>query len=287
MIGKLLQSSQEFQKSLFPLKKTLIINPRNPSTHILLINSLLTLGKENECFSSIKKALSISPEELELRKLALLALGKLNRFEDLLSLYQETAEMMKNKEAVLHLYFHSAEILGTLKMIPQELEQYRKAFGTGAMNSEHHLKYAHVLIREGLPEEAIVQFEHIWKLDPTNRIAINNIASLHYELGRAEKAFEAFEYIMNNGLETNMTYLHFILVLYHLGKDEIIKFYKDRLLHYFQGNKKVMQQFSQVELRETEEKLEGDLDEEAIEFHTKKLKALKRVLSLLPKSSQQ
>mgnify|MGYP003577650110 CR=1 FL=1 len=275
IIGKLLHGSGEFQKSLLPLKKATIINPENAIAQICLANSFLNLRKEDKCFFTIKKALSVSPRESPLHSLILKILKDRNQFQDLSVFYQETASMMKNKRNIIDLYFRSAEILENIKMVPQALEQYKKANETNAMRFDHYVQYGNVLVRHGLCEEAIVQFEHVLKLNPMNELAMNNIASLHYELGRIEKAFEVLEEIIKNCLQTNMTYLNLLLVLECLNKDEeVIKKYKDRAQHYIQRNREEMQLQYKVELMRTEGKLESGIDEKAREFYVKKLKAL-------------
>jgi len=285
MIGEVLHSSDEFQRSLFPLKRATIINPKNIIAQICLADSLLKLGKEDKCFFTIQKALSISPRESALHSLIIKILKGQNRLHDLSSFYQETAGIMKDEKSVLNLYLRSAEILENLKMVPQALEQYKKASEANAMRSQHYVQYANALIRQGLLEEAIVQFEHILKLDPTNELAINNIASLHYELGRVEKAFEVLEYIMKNGLQTNMTYLNLLLVLECLEKDEeVIKKYKDRAQHYIQRNREEIQLQYKIELMRAEKKLESDIDEKTRELYTKKLKTLNMMSSLFESS---
>jgi len=280
-IGKFLHSSDEFQKSLALLKRATAINPQNTVAQICLADSFLKLGKENECFFTVQKALSVSPRESALHSLIIKILKGRNRLQDLSAFYQETADMIQDKNSVLELYIESAEILENLKIIPQALEQYQKASETNAMSIQQHFQYGDILSRQRRFEEALAQFEHILKLLPTNSNAINNIASLHYELGRVEKSFEVFEEIIKNGLEEIMTYPNYLLVLYHLDKDEqMIKMHEDTLQRYPQKYREQIEESYEIELRVAEEKLARNLDEKAREFYIKKIKGLKKALSL-------
>jgi len=276
---------EQLEKCLIPFKRAIIINPQKAIAHTALINAFFRLKKENEAFSAMKRALCLSPRDHILHSFMIRTFQERATLEDLESFYQQTANMITDKKLVPDLFYQCAQTLTKLNQYPQALISYKKAIETRVVDEPeyiHHYQYGMALYHEGFFEEAIVQFEHAWRLNPAKNLAKNNIAYLHYCLGRVQKAFEEFEYIIENGLEMYATYSNFLVVLHHLDKDEeTTNKYKDRLQPYIQSKRHTLIDIYKEELRQVELRLQGDIDEENKEFYTKKLQGLNRVISLI------
>ena len=151
------------------------------------------------------------------------------------------------------------------------------------MEDYYHESYGLALYHEGLFGGSIVQFEHAWRLNSTEKLTFNNIVHLNYCLGRVEKALEGFEEIFKNGLEAHYTYSNYILVLYHLEKDEeMINKYKELLQPFIQSHRNALLKIYQEELRITQAILEKDgIDGKTKEFNQKELKGINLVLSFI------
>jgi len=284
VMGIALSNSAKPQESVFPLQKAAIINPTYSKIQIRLAESLLKLGKVNEGLDSLKKALSFSPQAGPLHRLLIEILEENHRLEDLDSFVKEIARVITDQTALQDFYIVNAETLLHCNKYPQALASYHKAIeANSVMEDYYHYNYGLALYHEGLFEEAIVQFEHAWKLNPTEKLAFNNIVHINYCLGRIEKALEGYEEIFKNGLEVHYTYSNYILVLYHLDKDEeVINKYKDLLQPYIQSHGHILLKLYQEELRITQATLEKDsIDEETKEFNRRKLQGINLLLSLL------
>ena len=283
IMGRALFESGQLQHSLLPFKRATIINPEDPVARINLARTFLELGKENEAFSCVQKALCFSPNAYQLHNFIIRIFEEQGRLGTLGSFYKEAASMLADRDSVPALYSISAVILVSFKKYPQAFEMYEKAVEADPINPGHHYEYAMLLYQEGLFEEAIVQFEHVKRLNPRNKAAFNNIAHIHYCLGRIEKACEEFEHILGNRLESAGTYSNYILVLYHLDKgEEVISRYRDLLQPQLRKNGPMLKGMYREALRITQAILERhDIDEEMREFNAKKIKGLNLVLSFL------
>jgi len=282
-IGRISFDSGQTQKSLLQIKRALIIDPSYSYAQLSLAKALLKLGKENEAFSELKSTLCTSPRYSAVHRLAIDTFLERERLEEIDSFYQEIVEGLSDTRSIAILYYTSAEALVRLNEYSKGLEMYKKAFETDQMDSNSYFEYAMALYHEGFFEEAIVQFEHVKRLDPTNNIAFNNVAYLQYCLGRLQKAFEEYEHIIANGLESTATYSNFILVLHHMDKDErVINHYRDLLQQNLGDNGSTLKLMYREALRITQAKLERDsIDQEAREFYTKKIQGINLVLSFL------
>jgi len=283
IIGSTLINSGLFEKSLVPLKRAIIINPQNSKAHVDLISALLKLNKENEAFSSMKKALSLSPTAYNLQSFLVKTLEEQQKLHEIDSFCQEIANMIKDTESIPLFYYGIAESLVRCNHHLQALGCYKKAIEMKTKKDSHyHYQYAMALYHEGLFEEAIEQFEHVKRLDLGNKRACNNIAFMYYCLGRVEKALEKYEVLIKDGLVECATYSNVILVLHHLDKDEeVINMYKDLFLPFIQGNHSLLNMIYNEELRQAQLKLQSDIDEETRGFYEKKLKGINLVLSFL------
>ena len=283
-IGEELLKSGQFHKSIFPLKRVTIMDPHNNTAQIDLARALFGLEKENEAFSSIKKALSLNPKAECLHNLLITELEERDRLQDHESFSKEIINMVEDPEYIPAFYFASAEALVCRDMNALALEVYRKAMEADPpMRYDQHYHYGLALHHESLFEEAIAQFEHAKKLNPNVRHTWNSLAYMNYCLGRVQKAREEFEEIIWYGLEINVTYSNFLLVLHHLDKDEgLINQCKDWLEPYLVSYGYAMLRIYNRELRITQALLgRDDIDEKMREFNTKKLKAINFVLSLI------
>ncbi len=283
-IGNMSFKSGQFQKALVQLKRAAIINPINYWAHFGLAEAYLRFEKENEAFSSLRMALCLSPTGIPMyQRQVIEILKERGKFDDLESFYQETVNMLPDTRSVGDLYHGGAGALVTLNEYPKAFEMYRKALETDQIKSHYHSDYALALYDKGLFEEAIVQFEHAEKLDPGNKFFLNNRVFLNYCLGRPQKAFEELEDIIANGLLTSGTYPNFILVLYHLDKDEeMINNYRDIFRQNIGEDGLALQSMYEEAFGITQKILEReDIDEETREFNTKKMKGLNLVLSFI------
>lgn len=281
-MGRELLESGEFQKSISTLKKVIIINPHNCEAQVHLAKALFKLEKEDEAFSSIKKALSLNPEYHTLHQLLIEKLEEKHRLKDLESLSKEIVEMIGNPESVPVFYFTNAMALLDCDKSAQALVTYRKGMESDPpMKCEDHFNYGLVLYYEGLFEDAIVQFEHAQSLRPDSSYTLNYIALQNYCLGRVQKAKEEYDYIMQNGKEMNLTQSNVLLVLAHLDEDdEAIHQYRDHLKPFITQEGSHLKKNYHEQLKITQKILEReDIDEKTREFNTKKLKAINFALS--------
>ena len=151
------------------------------------------------------------------------------------------------------------------------------------MTYGRHYDYGVALYYEGYFEEALFHFEHARNLNPESNHALNNIAHLNYCLGRVQKAREEYEYIIENKLQTTLTYANFLLVMYHLDTDEEgIEQYKGTLEPYILSNGSMLSKLLKEQLKITQVLLEKvDLDEKTREFNQKKIESINLVLSFI------
>ncbi len=278
IIGKELLYSELPGKSLFWLKRAVIVDPYNTNARINLAKALFKLEREREAASFIKKELS------EDSGLHLYLMNEKQRLQDLESFTKEIANVIENPEDIQLFYYYIAEALVKINKYPEALVNFQKAFENNLpMERYQHEKYSFALYHEGFFEEAIVQFEHIRKLNPNDKLAFNNIAHLNYCIGRVEKAQKEFEYILENGLKTVSTYPNFILVLLHLDQDEkVINQYKDYLQPHIVSHGDDLRRRYNEELRVTQTVLQREnIDEKTKEFNTKKLEGINKLLSFL------
>jgi len=284
-IGLALTKLGQSEKSLAQFKRATIIHPHNARAHVDLIKALLHLKREKEAFSSMHRGFCISHDNYYLHRFIITTFEKQGRVEDLESFYQETESMMTDKKLIPGLFYQCAQVLVSLNQYSQALISYKKAIETSPVEGPrylYHYHYAVALYHEGLFEEALVQFEHAWRLNPGKNLTKNNIAFLHYCLGRAEKALEEFEYIIQNGLELCVTYSNLLLIQYHLDKDEeTINKAKDLLQPHIQPNRPMLIRIYEEELTQTELRLQSEIGEKAREFETKKLQGINMVLSFI------
>jgi len=282
-LGEELFDSAQFQKSIFPFKRAAIIKPENSYAQVMLAKAFFKLDKENEAYCSIKKALSLCPRDSQVHQFLIETLEEKHRLQNLESFSKEIVNMIADPIEIPFFYFGSAEALVRYNKYPQALVSYRKAVESNSSDYYHYYNYGLALYREGLFEEAIVQFERVKSLDPSVKLAWNNVAHLYYCLGRVQKAREEFEYIIANGLEVHVIYSNFLLVLHHLDQDEeVINKYKDLFQPYVISHHYVLPKLYKEELRITEAILQRDeIDEKTREFNAKKLKGINFVLSFL------
>ena len=281
-IGRELFESGQFQKSLAPLKKVLIINPLNEDAQLNLAKALFKLEKEDEAFSAIKKALSLRPESCGLHSFLVEKLEEKDRLADLESVSKEIIEMIDDQKSTPVFYRASGMALLEQDRLPQALVTYRKGTKDDTqLTYENHYDYGCLLYYSGLFEEALVQFEHAKSLNPDSKSTVNYIALLNYCVGRVEKAKEEFEHILQSGLEINTTQANLYLVLAHIDENsEATQQYRDSLKQFItpEGSHIRLRLVEQLEL--TQGILErDDIDEKTKEFNEKKLKAINFVLS--------
>ncbi len=281
--GVELLESGKLQESLIPLKRATIVRPGVPQTWINLVTALIKLEKENEGLMLIKKTLCLFPGAESLHDFVIEIFEKRHRLEDLENFYEEVAKALADKKSIPDLYYEIAENLVSRKKYPQALGMYKKAVEADSTQYYYYYSYAMALYHEGLFEEAIVQFEHVMRLEPTNELAINNIAYFHYCVGRVEKAREKYEEIIEKGFQIYATYSNFIVVLSHLGEDEeVIEKNTALFMPYIQSHGGVLRMIYKEAVRITEVLLQrDDIDEKTREFNTKKLQGTNLILSLL------
>ncbi len=282
--GEELRGLGQFQKSIIAFKRATIIDPENYAAQENLTNTLFKLEKEDEAFYSIKKALSLDPASHRLHRFLIETLGNKHRLEDLESFLKEILDMTTDPKSIPIFYYASAQALFSYQKYPQALVMYKKAIENYlSMGYGEYIRYGITFYHKGLFEEAIIQFEHTLESVPNDKVALNHIAHVNYCLGKVEKAREEFEFIIDNGLETHVTYSHFLLVLYHLGEDEeIINQYKNRLEpSVFPCGIRVSGMYHDL-LKVTQKALErDDVDENMKEFHRKKQEGINLVMSFL------
>ena len=282
-IGTELLESGKLQESLIFLKRATIVQPHGTVAWIDLATALFKLEKENEAFLYIKKALCLTHAAYSLHNFVIKTLEERDRLEDLENFYEETAKALTDAKSISVLYFNSAENLVGSKNYPLAIKMYKKAIEADSTKSGYHYQYAKALYHEGIFEEAIVAFENVMKLYPTDKLACNNVAYLNYCVGRVEKAREKYEKIIEKGFEIYATYSNFILVLSHLGEDEeVIEKYKALFMPYIQSHGDLLRMIYKEAVRVTEALLQrDDIDEETREFNIKKLKGTNLIFPLL------
>lgn len=284
-----MQNTGELHKSSFALKKAIIIDPSCDKTQMKSANTLFRLEKENQAYSHIKKALSLSPESQILHTFLIEKLEEKHRLEDLESFLKEIIDMIPNPKSIPLLYFNSAGALLNCGQSSQAVSMYRKAIESDLpMGYTEHYNYGTALYYQGLFDDAMLQFEHAKRHNPDDIYALNNIAHVHYCLGRVQKARKEFEFLVQNGLETYLTRSSFLLVLCHLDEDEkIINKYKkslepsivllnDELIKIYNDQAKITQKILERE----------NIDEETRKFNNKKLVGINFLLSLIKGTSK-
>ena len=283
-IGTELLQSGQLQKSIPWLKRAQIVRPHDTDVHIVLATAFFKLEKEDDAFSFIKKELS---EGTDLHQFLIETLEEKNKLQDLEAFSKEIVDMIEDPESIPYFYYYIAEALVRCNKYPEALANFQKAFENNTqMSQSQHEEYGLALYHEGLFEEALIQFEQIRTINPTDKAFFNNIAYLTYCAGKVEKALEGFEYIIENGLESTSTYANFILVLYHLDQDEeVISTYRDLLQPYVNSHGEDLRRRYNEVLRVTQAILQRDnIDEKTKEFNAKKLKGINLLLSFFNSS---
>ncbi len=295
-IGKLLFDAGKIKRCIFQLKKAIIVSPYFlPKTHIALATAFRRLKKYDQCISVIQKGLDYHPKNHELHRFSIKTLDELGKTKDFDSFYQGIAKIMKDPANISTLYFKIAELLASCGRYDKAVPNYQRAVETNTLQSSSELffsRYTQALIRAGRVEKAINQFEQILKTDPNHRFSLSKRAYCYYLLGKVEKAFEEFEYIIQNNLHVEddyggTTFLPFVLVLYHLEKDEkIIKQYKERIhlhMNSIEKRDELKSFYSQEELLTRHFLIlnSNRVDKETKEFHVKKQQALNKVIGFI------
>ena len=272
------------QKAIIYIKKAISIRPQRSEITLSLAKALWNLQKDNECFSCLKEALSFSPTSWDLHSFLIKTLEQQDKFEEIESFYQDIVNQLTDPKDLPLFYYESALVLEHYNKYSHALRSFKKVIESGIQQDHYfHYQYAMALHHEGEFEEAIVQFEHTWRLSPDDKLARNQIAYLHYCLGRVKKALEGLEKIVENGLGMYATYSHFLLILYHLDEDEkVIDKYKSLVKPYIRTDSLKLRNLYKEEVRLTERILDrNDIDEETRRFNEKKLEGLEMALSLI------
>jgi len=281
-LAKLFLDSNQHSKSIMHLRKASIIDPETWDAWQDLVKTLFLVGKDKQAFFYLKKALIIHPNVYNLHLILIDTLSKQNKLEELDCFYRGIAELLPSKRLVGQLYFVAAETLLSSNKISQALSHYQKAV---EMNPERHsyaFKYGLALYHGGQILEAIEQFEHAYRIDQNDKIAVNNIAFLNYSLGKVSNAIARFWYILDNNLEIHTTYSNLIVVLHHIkASEEEITPVRNMFQPFITSHGFVLRKLYNEELRLTELKLQSEIDKETREFNTQKLQSLNYILSLL------
>jgi len=281
-LAKLFLDSNQHPKSIIPLRKATIVDPETWDAWQDLVKALLLIGKEKQAFFYLQKALIIHPNVYNLHLILIDTLDKQNKLEELDCFYQRITEVLPSKRLGGQLYFAAAETLLSLNKIPQALSNYRKAVELNPERHSYTFKYGLALYHEGFIQEAIEQFEHAYRIDQNDKIAINNIAFLNYSLGRVSNAIARFWSILDNNLEIHTTYSNLIVVLHHIqASEEEITPVRNMFQPFITSHGFLLRKLYNEELRLTELKLHSKIDEETREFNTQKLQSLNYILSLL------
>lgn len=127
------------------------------------------------------RALEVAPEEVSAQAGMAAILARRGNMADASQLVQKIAEASPDALVVV------GPLLG------EALEDFEQSGLWIDDTAEAHFAYASLLLRAGRYAESVAPLERTVALDPENHIAWNMIGSIHGQLGRADRAREAFE----------------------------------------------------------------------------------------------
>jgi len=299
-IGQELHREGQLQKSVLPLKKATIINPQNESAQLDLAKTLFELKKDKEALSCMKENLSSNPESSSFHELLVQIFEKKHRLGDFESFSNEIVDMIANPKSITSFYFASAKAWLDCGNSAQALLVCRKVIKNDPpMGDRWRILYGEVLQREGLYEEALLQFEQVKKRSRSNgdwdylflvekyqEQARNSVLYMTYCLGGVHTAKAEFRKIVGRGtlLEAGLAGWNYLLMLCHIEDEIRINSCKK---YEFEGYFPISDgeewiRFYEQEIKTTQKILENrDLDEFTRKFNVKKLKALNVFLPIL------
>jgi tetratricopeptide (TPR) repeat protein len=101
-------------------------------------------------------------------------------------------EASKALDAVASAAPSSYAQMALTQMLPKALQDFRKAGRWFDDTAENHAAYGALLLRGGLYAESLEPLERAVKLDPQNHVAWNMLGSISAQMGRKDRAMEAF-----------------------------------------------------------------------------------------------
>jgi len=263
MDGQLYMNQGDYAMAIVELQEALLLDPDVSTIYVSLSECYWYLEKPNRALSYLKKALELSPEDVEAREMMAnqLVLRRLfNKAEEqyriLIKSYPEKAEY----------YFAMGELAKLQQKYEEALYYYRKTFELDpnvlkalelAAEAAYHLqKYDVVLeLTEQLLEydetntfylrnqvdaavrgrkfkDAIVAVNRIIEIEGRTPQLLNQVASLHYEMNEIDLAAVIFlEVIAMDSV--NATGSHYLSTLFReKGEFENSIYYANRLIRF-------------------------------------------------------
>ena len=92
--------------------------------------------------------------------------------------------------------------------------------GTSVAGANFYLQSAFQYHLEGQLEKALRLYQKVREIDPNNKDAVRNLASLYRSLGNQEQAMAMYQYAIQNDFEDSILYSNFAVFLLELGKRE-------------------------------------------------------------------
>jgi len=97
-------------ESIMSLKRLCVISPQDWGNWLNLATSLLVIGKSEQAFSFIKKALILHPNISNLHLHLMNILEKLGRLNEVEQVYQEISGKLRSNLTVAELFFKAGEV---------------------------------------------------------------------------------------------------------------------------------------------------------------------------------
>ncbi len=151
------------------------------------VESLMSLGKDQEAILNMAQAVEREPERKDLR----VALGNLlvraERYDEALQLFGELLERDPNDASLM---FRMAETYRRKGDVKAATEYFRKASAVAPEDVNAHLQLALLLDGTGRKSEAQVEYARVLEINPGHPVALNNLAYMESEQPGADLDLE-------------------------------------------------------------------------------------------------
>ena len=192
LLAQIALRNKNIQAGISLLKKSLIINPKQPLVAFDLGIALSINNQLDEAILFFDKSIELDPKNLKVLMRKALTLNQLHKFNESIDCYKKIIELNPN---IIEAYTNQAESLNSIGKTEQSLYLYQKAVEIEPTNARLFIKYGNLFDKLGRVDEALNAYRKSLKLKSDNAGALINIG---YLLIKLRKFDEAIIYLKNS-----------------------------------------------------------------------------------------
>lgn len=189
LLAQLSLKNKEIQSGINLLKKSLLINPKQPIVMFDLAIALSINNQFDEAILFFDKCIELDPKNLKAFMRKAITLNLLDRFIDSIDCYQKIIELNPN---FIDAYINQAEILNSIGKADLSLSVFQKALEIDPKNAKLFIRYGNVLSNLGRVDEALKAYK---KSIEINSINVGALVNIGYLLKKIKKYNEAILYL--------------------------------------------------------------------------------------------